>query len=161
MHRYCIMQHGFYIWNRPTIYQYFSWLEFKWHNDLETRHPWIWIASACGLAILISRMTRSSVIIPYLMFQCSHVVKFLVFCVNLNKGKLILRREIEYVHTWWYTSHNIVISVMMYINKQTIGIAYTHCFWIARNRSCIFWYIAPPPPQSSHHTVNTCGLITW
>ena len=47
MHRYCIMQHRFYVSN--TIYQYFSWLEFKWHNDLETRHPWIWIAPVCGL----------------------------------------------------------------------------------------------------------------
>ena len=32
-----------------TVYWYFSWLELKWHNDLETRHPWIWIISACGL----------------------------------------------------------------------------------------------------------------
>ena len=47
MHRYCIMQHGFYV--SITIYQYFSWLEFKWHNDLEKRHQWIWIASACIL----------------------------------------------------------------------------------------------------------------
>ena len=44
---YCIMQHGFYVSN--TIYLNFSCLEFKWYNDLETRHPWIWIASACGL----------------------------------------------------------------------------------------------------------------
>ena len=41
------MQHEFHVSN--TIYQYLSWLEFKWHNDLETRHPWIWIASACDL----------------------------------------------------------------------------------------------------------------
>ena len=47
MHRYCLMQHGFYVSN--TIFLYFLWLEFKWHNDLETRHPWIWIASACSL----------------------------------------------------------------------------------------------------------------
>ena len=47
-YRYCIMQQGFYSVSN-TIYQYFSWLEFKWHNDLETSHPWIWIASACGL----------------------------------------------------------------------------------------------------------------
>ena len=47
MHRYCIMQQGYNVSN--TVYQYFSWLEFKWHNDLETRHPWIRIASACGL----------------------------------------------------------------------------------------------------------------
>ena len=33
-------------------------MEFKWHNDLETRHP-------AASSILISRMTRSSVNIPY------------------------------------------------------------------------------------------------
>ena len=33
-----ILQHGFQ-----------GWLEFRWHNDLETCHLWIWITSVCGL----------------------------------------------------------------------------------------------------------------
>ena len=48
MHRYHSMQYVFYMVSK-TIYKHFSWLEFKWHNHLETRQPWIWITSACGL----------------------------------------------------------------------------------------------------------------
>ena len=36
MHRYCIMQYVFYLVSN-TIYEHFSSLEFKWHNDLKTR----------------------------------------------------------------------------------------------------------------------------
>ena len=44
-----------------------GWLEFKWHNDLKSHHPWIWIASASS--ILISQMMISSVIIPYITYH--------------------------------------------------------------------------------------------
>ena len=78
MHRYCIMQHGFYFSN--TIYQYFSWLEFKWHNDLETRHPWIWIASACGL--VDSDFTNDAFLGHYPILQPMCTLLWFVFVRN-------------------------------------------------------------------------------
>ena len=99
---YCIMQQGFHSVS-ITIYQYFSWLEFKWHNDLETRHPWIWMASACGL--VDSDFTNDTFFGHYPIRNSNHI--------KFNRYKSRTRRE--------STCTVLAVSTPEYLNRFNSG----------------------------------------